>query len=399
MGQVLLEPDATVIDGTPTIAERQPQRPTDSRCAWRDFWAPVFAARPIDEKAADDPIRRDIRPTGGRDISSTTTTIRATLRRLRDTAPGLDGLPYSAWRSGGRDAANTLRCTLCQAAATSRFPDRFCDAVVVFLPKGSSRSDNAATGRRDRLAQDTRPLALLDTAAKTIISLVNRPLAALMDKWAPKQQQGFVINRGTVRNILMLDMAGRILSLRASTTTWRVGDGDEDDDATMVTNRRDARHADQRKRMRQDETATTSATSHASPATTMRTGHDDDDRRDGPRLSHDIAPTIGVQTPGGTDDRIRVSRRQAHRPPEKPAIQRAPDDDGRRKSSHPDAPTMCGARTPRADDVTGCPARRCGPTHCGSRPRSTPRAHTTRARRPTRIDTSHRAIRLRSCVP
>lgn len=76
-GHMLPEPDATIIGGAPTDDERRLQRPTDSRRTLPDFWAPVFAA--IDERRADDLIRRHIRPSGGRDIPppTTMTTIRA----------------------------------------------------------------------------------------------------------------------------------------------------------------------------------------------------------------------------------------------------------------------------------------------------------------------------------
>lgn len=82
----------------------------ESNRALRDHWGPIFAERPIDEDLADELIRRHVHPAEGHSVMPPTTTmIRATLRRQRDTAPGLDGLSYSAWRAGGRDAAEALR--------------------------------------------------------------------------------------------------------------------------------------------------------------------------------------------------------------------------------------------------------------------------------------------------
>lgn len=229
LGRVLPPREARGVDAENRVDAERGEEESESRRALCDHWGPIFAERHVDEELADSLIRRHVHPAEGHSIEPPTTTmIRATLRRLRDTAPGLDGLPYSSWRAGGREAAEALRRVISAAATSASFPQGFCDAVAVFLPKGSHASDDDATGRRDRVARDTRPLALLDTVTKTAMSVVNRPLAKLLVGWAPEQQQGFIAGRTTVRNILRLDTRCRILSLRATMSEWSAQGASED---------------------------------------------------------------------------------------------------------------------------------------------------------------------------
>lgn len=82
------------------------------------------------------------------------------------------------------------------------------------------------------------------TAAKTIMTLINRPAAAKMDAWAPAQQ-GFVQNRGTLQNVLKLDTM--------ATTQW-----DHRADAYADTTLGDAagRNDDERRRRNDDDDRT-----------------------------------------------------------------------------------------------------------------------------------------------
>lgn len=141
-----------------------------------------------------------IQPMGGGHIPAPTAgRITAALRRAKDTTPCPDGVPYSAWRAAGHDAAKVLCRVLSVAATTGRLPPDFCASAAFFLPKGAEAHDDHASGRRARRAANTWPLALMDTAAKTMLSVVNTPIADKMTTWTPRQQQRFVRHRGTLQ--------------------------------------------------------------------------------------------------------------------------------------------------------------------------------------------------------
>eukprot|EP00972_Heterocapsa_arctica_P063704 9401082-Heterocapsa_arctica.AAC.1 len=63
------------------------------------------------------------------------------LTRLSDSAPGIDGLPYSAWASAGRDAAITLSGVEQVLREGIMMPYPFNDVLQVFLPKGDKEGD------------------------------------------------------------------------------------------------------------------------------------------------------------------------------------------------------------------------------------------------------------------
>lgn len=63
---------------------------------------------------------------------------RAILRRAKDSAPGPDGMPYSAWRYAGHLAHNLLARITLDAASTAKLPQSLNESVSVFLPKGEA---------------------------------------------------------------------------------------------------------------------------------------------------------------------------------------------------------------------------------------------------------------------
>lgn len=189
--------------------------------------------------------------------------------------------PYSAWRAGGHEAAAVLRRTLADAAATGRYADRFCDTVAAFLPKGTAPHDDMTRGRRRRAATNSRRLALMDAGAKTIMTMINRPLAARMSTWTPTQQQGFIQQRGTLQNVLKPDMTARTLTMLATRTKWDHDDGEPpdavDDDYPLPQLRRlppvepaslDARPT-KRRRRNAEPTASTSEPAATAPQTLL----------------------------------------------------------------------------------------------------------------------------------
>jgi hypothetical protein len=75
------------------------------------------------------------------------------------SAPGPDGIPFSALAIVGKEFAEVLFEIFSKAGANYKdIPDDFNEATMVFLPKGTEPSDSASSAARDPGA--TRPLTL-----------------------------------------------------------------------------------------------------------------------------------------------------------------------------------------------------------------------------------------------
>ena len=88
----------------------------------------------------------------------------------------------------------------------------FNDSTAIFAPKGARAGDMLEVIRE---ADATRPLSLKNSANKTIC----RAMAASLHPHLPEAihgcQRGFVPGRDLVRNVIDLDTAARVSSLRA----------------------------------------------------------------------------------------------------------------------------------------------------------------------------------------
>jgi hypothetical protein len=82
------------------------------------------------------------------------------LKSAHDTAPGEDGLPYSAWTATGLLGAQTL-CDVGNAQMSGLYmPLSYYVVIKCFPPKGSDPDDAVSC---ERTVEDTRPLALLNS--------------------------------------------------------------------------------------------------------------------------------------------------------------------------------------------------------------------------------------------
>lgn len=100
IGQILPEPGATAIGDANDERDANDDASSNIRRALQR--APNFSASTIDNVEADQLVGSHIMPMGGEPIMPPdTAAVRTALRKVRDTAAGPDGLPYSAWRPGG----------------------------------------------------------------------------------------------------------------------------------------------------------------------------------------------------------------------------------------------------------------------------------------------------------
>eukprot|EP00959_Pyramimonas_sp_CCMP1952_P069229 1444835-Pyramimonas_sp.AAC.1 len=174
----------------------------------------VFAAAESPEPDDDCPCLQEVDPLGPHGdqfVSRSHQFIdwiadRASLAQLvskkKDTAPGPDGVPYSAWRVAGDIAIDTLHeAFLHLMSGNPQAPQQLNYCRAAFLPKGTIENGGAET----RDAAHARMLSLSNSDNKILSSLVARPLNFVAADIVDGSQRGFVAGRSMIDNILEFD--------------------------------------------------------------------------------------------------------------------------------------------------------------------------------------------------
>lgn len=176
-------------------------------------WAPTFAHKPVPVDEAKVFLESVSLPAPPplTSIPSFRDFVQILKRLAKSTsAPGPDGIPYSAWYYGGPKAWVTLYRILKSLAAGTLPPSVFNASLLVFLPKGESEFDAQEVIRK---AQDTRPISLKNSDNKTVTGALVSPFQSFAKKHTHRNQNGFVHGRFFLRNVLDLDSASRIFSM------------------------------------------------------------------------------------------------------------------------------------------------------------------------------------------
>jgi hypothetical protein len=126
----------------------------------------------------------------------------ASLRR-QDSAPGPDGICYSAWKAAGPVGIDILHGILTDLWQGGSPPPSFRRSLMVFLPK----SDSQAVG-----PHELRPLALCDSDYKIIMGCINHRLAHHLPDYVDDRQRGFMRGRLGLDNLLLLEAAAMLAS-------------------------------------------------------------------------------------------------------------------------------------------------------------------------------------------
>ena len=177
-------------------------------------WGPVFNEQPFDEIDADRFLsnyspRFDF--TGIPPPSSSS--FRVFLSHARHSAPGVDGLPYAAWRYTGDDACNLLfEASLWLCTGRSLCID-FNDVLHYFAAKGDEDLDHVEILRTPG---ESRPLGLKNTDNKSIGACTNHSMKRAIGSGANRLQNGFIYQRNFLDNIVQLDTAARVYSMSSS---------------------------------------------------------------------------------------------------------------------------------------------------------------------------------------
>ena len=157
-------------------------------------WGGVFSPQSICREALAHlaPHVQPIPDTRSVRMDATVIDLEALLPRLRDSAPGPDGVPYSAWSATSSTTIHYLWQAYKALLAGDTPPVEFLASLMVFLPKGAEDSDNEEI---ERSADVTRPLNLSNTDAKIITKLIERPLGQVAQAMVVRNQFGFVKHR------------------------------------------------------------------------------------------------------------------------------------------------------------------------------------------------------------
>ena len=131
------------------------------------------------------------------------------LKLVRDSSPGSDGLPYSAWAA----VVETSSCTLHELALWMSLGNRlsldFGDSLGAFLGKGSHPEDNDGL---IRTPECTRPLNMKNTDNKTIGGVINLSARKPVSTKLCTARRGFKSGDQIGDNIIELDSRSRVFS-------------------------------------------------------------------------------------------------------------------------------------------------------------------------------------------
>jgi hypothetical protein len=172
-------------DGSFSIAES----PAASAKLVRDYWAPIFGASLT--VPGDQDLLLGLVPEvdGSTAVLPSVDEIAQLIAAKTDSAPGPDGLRFSALAAAGSSGVAALHSALQQVFRGGCFPDDSRHSLMVMVPK-------ALDDDRCALPGDLRPLSLSNTDAKIWASILNRMLVPLVEGMIGSEQKGFMRGRG-----------------------------------------------------------------------------------------------------------------------------------------------------------------------------------------------------------
>lgn len=173
----------------------------------RGHWQGVFDEKPICNDTADSLIDHLAAPDLALLVLPPPDAVARYIRSMRDSAPGPDGIPYSAWKATGVIGAQSIRDVLQHVLDGGAFPEDSCKSLMVFISKAGKDGLVAK-------ADEMRPISLTNTDAKLWASLLNFGLSRCMAPCIDPVQKGFVRGRRGSDHVVQLDLRAHILSLQ-----------------------------------------------------------------------------------------------------------------------------------------------------------------------------------------
>jgi hypothetical protein len=126
------------------------------------------------------------------------------IAKLKYSAPGPDGIPYTCWRSAGATGAKILYDIYLSMLDGQDPPPSFLDSSLIFIHKDLAEGESESISRK---ASETRPLSLGNTDGKIVASALNVPLARACAAQVSQMQHGFVKGRQLTDSVWSLEQS------------------------------------------------------------------------------------------------------------------------------------------------------------------------------------------------
>ena len=124
----------------------------------------------------------------------------------RDSAPGPDGIPYSAWRTPGPAFYDITFSAFNSFISAASLPDGSNACNLALIPTGADPHDDRLVARTPAT---TRPISLTNTGNKFFALAINQHLAEAARVTVHPRQRGFVQGRSLVDNVLEVEGYGQ----------------------------------------------------------------------------------------------------------------------------------------------------------------------------------------------
>ena len=157
--------------------------PHDIAMACERYWRQVFEEKPCDLQVLHGWAREDLQPLPDFDWAVTFDDVSMAIALAEDSAPGPDGIPYSAYKHVSFAADIVYRALESIAhSPTSPAPADFNFAIMVLLGKKSSGVAPGGVGSFYKPG-DTRPLSIVNTDNRIMASAVRFRLEPTLERW------------------------------------------------------------------------------------------------------------------------------------------------------------------------------------------------------------------------
>ena len=161
------------------------------QAALREEWSPLFAKKHVPRKLVDEFVKENISTFDFSSVPPPAVHHYLTfLAHCADSAPGPDGLPYSAWRFAGLPAAETLARAAAWLYSGRPLHFDFYLLQQYFLIKKSKMTD--APGNTFREPSELRPIGCKNTSNKIIAGVAAHRLSPVISQSIVGSQRGFV---------------------------------------------------------------------------------------------------------------------------------------------------------------------------------------------------------------
>ena len=155
--------------------------PDHAAAVFTAYWKRVAEEKTIDSKKAKEFLKQHVRKLPKFTCVLKLDEFVEIVREFPDSARGLDGVPYSAWKHASKDALKVLYRVYCSLFTEAQDAEDFNHSWLVLLAKGGHAEDDHIVARA---AEDTRPVSLANSDSKICEIALNKPLANAMKQWA-----------------------------------------------------------------------------------------------------------------------------------------------------------------------------------------------------------------------